>query len=79
MTNKEMRKDIERSARAEENAGTTIEIDYRLPFVHIEYEDGKEYYFQGQEASELLETHERAASKFGVSVTDSILHSAQGW
>lgn len=79
MTNKEMRREIERAAQAEYDAGTTIEINTSLPYVVINFADGQEYYFQGQEASEMLEQHERAAKRFGVSVTDSILHAAQGW
>ncbi len=79
MTNSEMQQQIEQSAQAEREAGATIEINNSLPYVALTMSDGSGYFFQGQEASELIDEHELSASKFNTSVEDSILHSAQGW
>jgi len=79
MTNLQMKQQIEQSAQYELAAGTTIEINNSLPYVALTMSDGSEYFFQGQEASELLDEHELSASKFATTVEASILHSAQGW
>jgi hypothetical protein len=79
MTDEEMKQQIETSANAERAAGSTIEINHNLPYVAIDMGGESQYFLQGQEASELIDEHELRASKFNVSVEDSILHSAQGW
>jgi hypothetical protein len=79
MTNEEMRDQIEKSAQFERDAGGTIEINDRMPYVAIQMSNGDEYFFQGQEADELLDEHNASADRFNTSVEDSILHSAQGW
>lgn len=79
MTNQEMKQQIEQSARFEVKAGATVEINNGLPYVALTMSNGDEYFFQGEEASELLDEHEASAAKFDCSVEDSILHSAQGW
>jgi hypothetical protein len=79
MTNLEMKQQIEQSATAERAAGSTIEINYGLPYVAINMGGESEYFFQGDEASDLIDEHELSAEKFDTSVEDSILHSAQGW
>lgn len=38
------------------NAGSTIEINYKIPYVAINFNDGTEYFFQGDEASELIDS-----------------------
>ncbi len=79
MTNQEMGAQIEQSAKAEMAAGASIEINYGLPYVALTMSDGSEYFFQGQEASELIDEHEASSSKFDTTIEQSILHSAQGW
>lgn len=79
MTNQEMQQQIERSAKFELAAGASIEINTGLPFVALTMSDGSEYFFQGQEADELLDEHNASADKFDTTVESSILHSAQGW
>ena len=46
--------DYEEQARAARDAGAHVEIDYRLPTVAITL-GVEEYFFQGQEASDLLD------------------------
>ncbi len=79
MTNQEMQQQIEKSAEFELAAGALIEINNSLPYVAITMSDSSEYFFQGQEADELLEEHSASADKFDTTVEASILHSAQGW
>lgn len=79
MTNQEMKVCIETAANYERRAGSTIDINLALPYVAVTIKDSDTFFFQGQEADELIAEHERAAEKFDVSVEDSILHSAQGW
>lgn len=78
MTNKEMDRDITKSAKAARAAGQTIEINYSLPYVDINGTQGV-YFFQGEEASKLLEEAVNTGNKFNVSVEDAILWQAQGW
>ena len=46
--------DYERQAQAARDAGAHVEIDYRLPTVAITLGHGEDYFFQGEEASDLL-------------------------
>jgi hypothetical protein len=68
--------DIAASARAN---GQTIDINYSLPYVAIDCQDGTEYFFQGQEASELIQEAESSKLARYCSVEDIILWQAQGW
>lgn len=79
MTNEEMKQQIEQAAQSELHAGATIEINTNLPYVALTMSDGSEYFFQGQEADQLLDEHNASADKFDTTVEASILHSAQGW
>ncbi len=79
MTKAEMKVCIETAANYERNAGSTVDINQALPYVAVTIKDSDTYFFQGDEADELIAEHERAAAKFDVTLQDSILHSAQGW
>lgn len=79
MTIQEMRQQIEQSAEAELEAGASIEINNGLPYVALTMSNGDEYFFQGEEAHDLLSEHDASASKYDTTVEASILHSAQGW
>lgn len=50
-----MVREYERTAKAEYRAGGTVEIDYRLPYVSVTTSTGEEYFFQGDEAQDLLD------------------------
>lgn len=77
MTDPEFTSQINEAARAERAAGATIEINEALPYVALKMSDGSEYFFQGDEASDLLRENDHA--DLDCSVEDSILWSAQGW
>lgn len=79
MTNRQLHTQIVECAQAELDAGATIEINGQLPYVALTMSDGSEYFFQGEEASNLLDEYEAISDKFDVSVREAILHSAQGW
>lgn len=69
-----MVKDYEKRAKAERRGGGSVEIDYKLPTVAVTLSDGSEYFFQEQEASDLLDEVPN-----NVSAEDYILATAQGW
>ena len=87
MTNKEMKQQILTVAKAarksvKETAPTgtkIIDINYGLPYVAVVCPDGSEYFFQGQEASELLNEAKNTVDKFSVSVEDAIIWQSQSW
>ena len=72
--NKRMLTDYEGRAAAEREAGTTIEINTGIPYVAIDYADGDSYYFQGDEASNLLDEVPE-----NINQEDYILAISQGW
>lgn len=76
-----MKKHIEASAEAARDNGQTINIYKGVPIVAIDSlkKDSDEYFFQGEQASELLQEAEKASNKFGVSEEDYILYIAQSW
>jgi hypothetical protein len=74
-----MKADIERTAQSAREAGQTIEINNNLPYVAIDCNQGDEYFFQGDDAENLLDEAEKASMKFDVSVEDYLLHIVQGW
>lgn len=67
--------DIELFAVSARRFGAKVEIDYSLPTVSVTLE-GKEYFFQGEEAVHLLE---EAASFMNVGPEDFILWMARSW
>lgn len=86
MTNKEMQKLINKTAKAARKifketspAGSKIiDINYALPYVAVN-SGNDEYFFQGEEASNLLEEATNTSNKFNVSVEDAIIWQSQGW
>jgi hypothetical protein len=66
--------DYEARAEAEMNAGATIEISRNPRYVAITMSDGSEYFFQDEEADDLLNE-----VPDNISETDYILAVAQGW
>ena len=61
-------------ADAEREAGTTIEINSGLPYVAIEFTNGDEYFFQDEEADELLDE-----VPDNINEEDYILAISQNW
>ena len=87
MTTREMKRDILRSAKSARKtvretypAGTKIvDINYGLPYVGIICPDGSEYFFQGEDAGNLLEEAVTISNKFNVSVEDVLIWQSQSW
>lgn len=67
-------RDYIKKADAERKSGGSVEINYRLPYVAVTLSDGSEYFFQGEEASDLLDE-----VPDNISAEDYILFLAQGW
>lgn len=78
MTNKQMLPDIKKTANAARKSGQTIEINYALPYVDINAIQDI-YFFQGEEASNLIEEAVNAGNQFNCSPEDYILYISQGW
>jgi len=84
MTKKEMQKLINSTAKAARKTfkqyqptdSKIIDINYDLPYVDVN--DG-EYFFQGEDASNILEEATNTANKFNVSVEDAIIWQSQSW
>lgn len=74
MTNQQFAQDLQVRHDAELAAGGSIEITHGLPTVAITLSDGGEFFFQEQEASELLES----VPDF-VNEAVFLLAMAQGW
>jgi hypothetical protein len=84
MTNKEMQKLINSTAKVARKSFTTetdmriIDINYDIPYVSVcSGEDT--YFFQGEEAGNLIEEATNTSNKFNVSVEDAIIWQAQSW
>lgn len=86
MTNKEMQRTINDAAKSARKSFAKygadgekiIDINYSLPTVALNGIDS-EYFFQGEEASNLLEEATNASNKFNVSVEDALIWMSQGW
>lgn len=91
MTNLQMRKHINKTAKLArkeylasfevkpvDTDDLIISINWGLPYVGVNTTD-KKYFFQGEEASNLLEEGVKTGNKFQVSVEDAIIWMAQGW
>jgi len=82
-----MKKAIEKTAKSVRETAKkymskdhkVIDINYGIPYVAIELYKQEYYYFQGDEASTLLEEAVTAGNKFNVTPEDYLLHISQGW
>jgi hypothetical protein len=54
MTKKQLEKEYEAIYKAEKEAGGYIDINSSLPYIFVHCSDESEYYFQGEEAEEIL-------------------------
>lgn len=70
-----LEEDIELFAVSARRFGAKVEIDYSLPTVDVTLE-GKEYFFQGDDAVQLLED---ASVLTDSAPEDVILWMARGW
>lgn len=65
---------LEKSARIEKSRGGSVEINYKLPTVSVTLGNGDNFFFQGDEASDLLEEIPENMSE-----EDYLLGTAIGW
>ena len=87
MTNKETAASIKRIAKAYKKDhrlyipkdANIMDINYSIPYLAVDLPDGKSYYFQGEEAGDILEEATTASNKFNVSLEDAILWMALSW
>lgn len=78
MTTSKISQQINAIARKAKTNGNTIEINYQLPYVAVNTGDNK-YFFQGEEASELIEDARKSDLHYHCSIENIILWEAQGW
>lgn len=79
MTNKKIRQQIIRTAIAAQAENQYVDINPILPTVLIHRDENDEYFFQEQEASNLLDEAQTACNKFSVTLKEWLLYAAQGW
>lgn len=87
MTNRQMMQLINKTANAARKeykkykpADTKIiDINYGLPYVAINCNDGSEYFFQGEEAGNILEEATTASNKFNTNIENTLIWMAQSW
>lgn len=70
--------DVKETARQAEANGQTIEINYSLPYICVNT-GFEEYFFQGQEAEEMIESAKNSELHNYCSIESIILWEAQGW
>lgn len=66
--------DFEARAEAERKAGAIIDINEMLPYIGLTMSDGSDYFFQEEEAENMLNE-----VPDNISPDDYILAIAQGW
>lgn len=63
-----------RTAEYEKEGGAVVEINESMPYISITLRDGSKYFFQGEEASEMLSDCPEDVNR-----EDYFLYIAQGW
>lgn len=77
MTNKQLTKLVKKTAKECFKAGWTVKINTGLPYVAIENKIwGDDYFFQGEEAEELLNN---IPEYLDVTDEEYLVYIAQGW
>jgi hypothetical protein len=71
-----IRNDIKKYMSEGERA---IEINTKIPYIAIQTYPNTEYYFQGDEAQNLLNEAKIGCDKFNVTIEDYILYLASNW
>jgi hypothetical protein len=87
MINKELKQQINQTAKAAKElfkycmpkGEKIVVINTGLPYIAINLGNGTEYFFQGEEASFMLDEVTQAAEKFSTSIENTLLWLAQGW
>ncbi|MEO7047753.1 MAG: hypothetical protein ABI091_20815 [Ferruginibacter sp.] len=79
MTDQEIINAVEETCKSARDNGQSIEIDYNLPFVSIDNNNGESYFFEGQEADELINEARNGKISDLCTIEDIILWQSQGW
>lgn len=77
MTDREMRATINKTARNIKKAGNALEINYSIPYVAFNGE--MSFFFQGEEAENLLEEATTASNKFQTTLENTLFWMASSW
>lgn len=73
-----LRLDYERRAKAERDAGGYVQVNLNIPCIAVTLSNGDEYFFQGEEASQLISEAEEAFHG-NIKLQDYLLAIAQNW
>jgi hypothetical protein len=87
MTDKQMRGEIRRIARAARKIfketypkdEKIIVLNESIPYLAISLKNGKEYYFQGEAAEEILDEALAVSSNYKTTIEDALIWMADGW
>lgn len=79
MTNEELVNQITAVAEDARKENMFVNVNPNIPSVAIYLNEDQEYFFQYEEAEELLDEAMAAESTYLVNIEDYILWSAQGW
>jgi hypothetical protein len=71
--------DYKRRAHEERKAGGECEVNNSMSCVSITMSDGSEYFFQGEEAENLIKEYEDIEWLWACDIEDYFLSIAQGW
>ena len=77
-TTSNIAEDVKRTYAEAVKNGQSIEISYRLPYVAVET-GINEYFFQGEEADQLIMDAKASPLAWECTVEEIILWQAQGW
>lgn len=75
---KRISNDYKLRAEAERQAGGRIEVNTSLPYIAIDGSDGLTYFFQGEEAENLIEEYE-SVEWLECSLEEYLLAISQNW
>jgi len=70
--------DYELRANAERATGGKVEINRNIPYVSVTRSDGSEYFFQGDEADELINEADNALDG-NINAYDYVMATSQSW
>jgi hypothetical protein len=70
--------DYKKRAAAEREAGGFVQFNLMLPYIAITCSNGDDYFFQGEEAENLIHEAENALDG-DINIVDYLLVISQGW
>jgi hypothetical protein len=79
MKTTQLSKQVNKAALLAKKSGQTIEINYNLPYVAVNNNNGDKYFFQGEEADNLIEEARKSPLYMFCSIENIILWQSQGW